>query len=45
MGIYVFEKHVLHKLLTEAPERTDFGNEILPQSAKDHNVQANLFKD
>ena len=45
MGIYIFEKRVLHDLLDEAPDRTDFGREILPASARDHNVQAYLFKD
>jgi len=45
MGIYVFEKQVLHDLLNQAPDRTDFGREILPASARDHNVQAYLFKD
>jgi glucose-1-phosphate adenylyltransferase len=45
MGIYVFEKQVLHDLLNEAPDRADFGREILPASARDYNVQAYLFKD
>ena len=45
MGIYVFEKQVLQDLLTQAPERTDFGREILPVTARDYNVQAYLFKD
>jgi glucose-1-phosphate adenylyltransferase len=45
MGIYVFEKQVLHDLLNEGPDRTDFGREVLPDSARDHNVQAYLFKD
>ena len=45
MGIYVFEKQVLHDLLNRAPEQTDFGKEIIPASAKDYNVQAYLFKD
>jgi glucose-1-phosphate adenylyltransferase len=44
MGIYVFKKEVLKKLLLEAPEQTDFGKEIIPASAKDFNVQAYLFK-
>ncbi len=44
MGIYVFKKEVLKKLLLEAPERTDFGKEIIPTSAKNYNVQAYLFK-
>ncbi len=43
MGIYVFKKDVLIKLLKEAPERTDFGKEIIPSSAKDYNIQAYLF--
>ena len=45
MGIYVFEKQVLHDILNRDPERTDFGREVLPESARDHNVQAYLFKD
>ncbi|HSE86514.1 MAG TPA: glucose-1-phosphate adenylyltransferase [Candidatus Binatia bacterium] len=45
MGIYVFEKQVLHDLLNEAPDQTDFGKEVLPESAKNYNVQAYLFKD
>jgi glucose-1-phosphate adenylyltransferase len=45
MGIYVFEKKVLHDLLNEAPQQTDFGKEVLPASAQSHNVQAYLFKD
>lgn len=44
MGIYVFNKEVMNTLLREAPDRTDFGKEIIPASAKDYNVQAYLFK-
>lgn len=43
MGIYVFKKDVLIKLLKESLEKTDFGKEIIPDAAKDHNVQAYLF--
>lgn len=43
MGIYVFKKDVLIKLLQESPERTDFGKEIIPASSKNYNVQAYLF--
>lgn len=43
MGIYVFKKEVLIKLLRESLEQTDFGKEIIPTSAKDYNVQAYLF--
>jgi glucose-1-phosphate adenylyltransferase len=43
MGIYVFKKDVLIKLLKESLESTDFGKEIIPNSAKDYNIQAYLF--
>jgi glucose-1-phosphate adenylyltransferase len=43
MGIYVFKKDVLIKLLKENLERTDFGKEIIPNSADHYNVQAYLF--
>lgn len=43
MGIYVFKKDVLIKLLKEFLEWTDFGKEIIPAAAKDYNVQAYLF--
>ena len=45
MGIYVFKRDVLIKLLKEAPEQTDFGKEILPACAKEYNIQAYLFND
>ena len=45
MGIYIFKKEVLIKLLKESPNQTDFGKEIIPNSSKDHNVQAYLFDD
>ena len=45
MGIYVFEKQVMHDLLKDTPERTDFGREILPAALSSHNVQAYLFED
>ncbi len=45
MGIYVFEKQILHDLLNHDVDQTDFGREILPASLSSHNVQAYLFKD
>ncbi len=45
MGIYVFKRDVLIKLLKESIERTDFGKEIIPDASKDYNVQAYLFDD
>ncbi len=45
MGIYVFKKDVLIKLLKRSLEQTDFGKEIIPAASRDHNVQAYLFDD
>lgn len=45
MGIYVFKKEVLTKLLQQAQEQTDFGKEIIPSAAQDYNIQAYLFND
>ena len=45
MGIYVFDKPVLHDLLTQAPAHTDFGKDILPAATSAYNVQAYLFQD
>lgn len=43
MGIYVFKKEVLAKLLRDNTEETDFGKEIIPASSKKFNIQAYLF--
>jgi glucose-1-phosphate adenylyltransferase len=43
MGIYVFKRDILMKLLRESPESTDFGKEIIPNAAADYNLQAFLF--
>jgi glucose-1-phosphate adenylyltransferase len=45
MGIYVFKKEILVDLLKQNLEQTDFGKEIIPAAAKNHNVQAYLFND
>lgn len=45
MGIYVFKRDVLIKLLREKLERTDFGKEIIPDARQDYNIQAYLFDD
>jgi glucose-1-phosphate adenylyltransferase len=45
MGIYVFDKQVVHDLLSQSPNRTDFGREVLPAALASHNVQAYLFND
>eukprot|EP00899_Mesostigma_viride_P022541 jgi/Mesvir1/3471/Mv11964-RA.1 len=44
MGIYVFKKSILMKLLRwRFPTANDFGSEIIPASASECNVQAYLF--
>jgi glucose-1-phosphate adenylyltransferase len=46
MGIYVFKKEVLIKLLKESLDQTDFGKEIIPSAAaQGYNVQAHLFNE
>ncbi|XGW00189.1 MAG: glucose-1-phosphate adenylyltransferase [Leptolyngbya sp. BL-A-14] len=45
MGIYVFKREALVKLLRDFPDQTDFGKEIIPGSSKDYNLQAYLFND
>ncbi|XP_024536250.1 glucose-1-phosphate adenylyltransferase large subunit 1 [Selaginella moellendorffii] len=46
MGIYVFRKDVLLKLLRwRYPTSNDFGSEIIPAAASEYNVQAYLFND
>lgn len=45
MGIYVFNKDILKKLLMEDPSRTDFGKEVIPAAIKDYNIQVYLFTD
>jgi glucose-1-phosphate adenylyltransferase len=36
MGIYIFKRKVLGKLLEENPEAVDFGKEIIPSALKKH---------
>ncbi|NJN49444.1 MAG: glucose-1-phosphate adenylyltransferase [Alkalinema sp. RL_2_19] len=45
MGIYVFNRDTLIKLLRQNLDQTDFGKEIIPAAAKDHNIQAYLCND
>lgn len=45
MGIYVFKKEVLIDLLESNLEHTDFGKEVIPKAAANHNIQAFLFDD
>lgn len=44
MGIYVFKKDILLKLLRNTGDY-DFGGQVIPGAAKDHKVQAYLFND
>lgn len=45
MGIYLFKREVLIDLLSRNSGHTDFGKEIIPDSARNLNVQAYLFND
>ena len=44
MGIYVFKREALIRLLNEYSDFTDFGKEIIPAAAPHYNTQAYLFK-
>ena len=43
MGIYLFQRNALFKLLNSPPLATDFGKEIFPRSIGSYHVQAHLF--
>ena len=43
MGIYLFNRDVLIRLLNSPPLATDFGKEVFPRSIRTHHVQAYLF--
>jgi glucose-1-phosphate adenylyltransferase len=43
MGIYLFKRGTLVRLLNEQPLATDFGKEIFPRSIREYQVQAHLF--
>ncbi|HWC77027.1 MAG TPA: glucose-1-phosphate adenylyltransferase [Blastocatellia bacterium] len=44
MGIYVFKREVLRKLLfSDLPDGADFGRDIIPLGLSRYNVQAHLF--
>jgi glucose-1-phosphate adenylyltransferase len=46
MGIYVFDRDVLFKLLASNPQATDFGQEIIPAALADgQHLQSYLFDD
>lgn len=43
MGIYIFKKGLLRKLLDESPESHDFGKQIIPNSIRDYKVASYPF--
>ena len=45
MGIYVFKKDLMLKLLREKAKYNDFGGEIIPEAAASSRVMAYLFND
>jgi len=45
MGIYVFSKNMMLKLLEDDPTQNDFGGEIIPAAAQTNRVMAYLFDD
>ena len=45
MGIYVFKKDLMLKLLRDQAKSNDFGGEIIPSAAGSKRVMAYLFND
>ncbi len=43
MGIYVFRRDALIELLSQDPEKQDFGKEIIPSAIEDYKIRAFLF--
>lgn len=44
MGIYIFKREVISKLLERYPRHTDFGKHLIPESIKDFKVQSYIFR-
>jgi glucose-1-phosphate adenylyltransferase len=44
MGIYIFKREVLHTLLKEYPQHTDFGKHVIPTAINSYNVHAYAFR-
>ncbi len=44
MGIYVFNRQTLFDLLTEDPEKHDFGKQLIPDAIDKHRIQTYLFQ-
>lgn len=44
MGIYVFNRDVLIKMLNENPEEKDFGKEIIPRALENHRVSSYQYE-
>jgi glucose-1-phosphate adenylyltransferase len=45
MGIYIFNRDILEKVLFDNTALYDFGKHVIPASLKNHNVHAFLFRD
>ena len=43
MGIYLFNRETLIKLLNAPPLATDFGKDVFPRSLGTHHVQTHIF--
>lgn len=44
MGIYIFNREVLHQVLNQNPAMMDFGKDIIPLSIKNFRVHAYIFQ-
>jgi glucose-1-phosphate adenylyltransferase len=44
MGIYIFRREVIAKLLEKYPQHTDFGKHLIPEAINDFKVQSYIFR-
>jgi len=44
MGIYIFKREVIAKLLEKYPQHTDFGKHLIPEAINDFKVQSYIFR-
>lgn len=44
MGIYVFNRQTLFDLLTDDPEKHDFGKQLIPDAIEKYRIQTYLFR-
>ena len=44
MGIYIFNREILHQVLNQNPDMMDFGKDIIPSSIQKYRIHAYIFQ-